>query len=462
MRVKVLIIDDEPHILKTMAICLEDLGFDVTQCRQPENAGELIREGFFDLAFVDLKMTPVDGMAILAEIKRYSPGTTVVIITAHGSIESAVEAIKNGAFDYLQKPFDYLELQLFAKKTLDYHKLRQEVHHLREQVREQTGADGIITRNPKMLEMIDLAKRVAKTDLSVLIEGESGVGKELFAKLIFENSERVAQPFVKINCAAIPENLLESELFGHVKGGFTGAIKDRKGRFELADGGTIFLDEIGDLSPTLQAKLLRILQHGEYERVGESITRKTDVRIIAATNKNLAVAIQNGAFREDLFYRLNGVRIKLLPLRERPEDILPLIQYFVDKFSDEASVKISPAAMRAMQNYSWRGNVRELENAVRRSVLLAREHRIELEDLPEELQLCANSSKTLLSLSEMEAQHIRHVLKIARDMGEAAKILGIDPATLWRKRKKYNLSQNTTKTKNSPRNTRNSRKNLNH
>ncbi len=438
-RPRVLLVDDEPNILKTMTICLEEINMKVTACKQPQQALELILKQPFDLAFIDLKMQPIDGLTLLEEIRKYAPSTTVVIITAHGSVESAVEAMKKGAYHYLQKPFDYLELQIFAKKVLEYHQLQQEVERYREQLSYWAETNDIVTRNKDMLEKIQLARQIAPSDLSVLIEGESGTGKELFAELIYQSSDRVNKPFVKINCAALPENLLESELFGHVKGAFTGAIKDRKGRFELADGGTVFLDEIGSLSPSLQAKLLRVLQQKEFERLGESVTRKVDVRIIAATNTDLEQAMEEGTFRRDLFYRLNTVRIKLLPLRERPEDILLLAQYFAEKFSDSKDVKIAPDAVKALKAYHWRGNVRELENVIKRAVILAKNNIIELTDLPEEVRFALQNPQRLLSLEEMEKQHIRKVLQTASDLNEAAKILGIDPATLWRKRKRYNL-----------------------
>ena len=438
-RPRVLLVDDEPNILKTMTICLEEINMEVTACKQPQQALELILKQPFDLAFIDLKMQPIDGLTLLEEIRKYAPSTTVVIITAHGSVESAVEAMKKGAYHYLQKPFDYLELQIFAKKVLEYHQLQQEVERYREQLSYWAETNDIVTRNKDMLEKIQLARQIAPSDLSVLIEGESGTGKELFAELIYQSSDRVNKPFVKINCAALPENLLESELFGHVKGAFTGAIKDRKGRFELADGGTVFLDEIGSLSPSLQAKLLRVLQQKEFERLGESVTRKVDVRIIAATNTDLEQAMEEGTFRRDLFYRLNTVRIKLLPLRERPEDILLLAQYFAEKFSDSKDVKIAPDAVKALKAYHWRGNVRELENVIKRAVILAKNNIIELTDLPEEVRFALQNPQRLLSLEEMEKQHIRKVLQTASDLNEAAKILGIDPATLWRKRKRYNL-----------------------
>ncbi len=438
-RPRILLVDDEPNILKTMTICLEEINMEVTACKQPQQALELILKQPFDLAFIDLKMQPIDGLTLLEEIRKYAPSTTVVIITAHGSVESAVEAMKKGAYHYLQKPFDYLELQIFAKKVLEYHQLQQEVERYREQLSYWAETNDIVTRNKDMLEKIQLARQIAPSDLSVLIEGESGTGKELFAELIYQSSDRVNKPFVKINCAALPENLLESELFGHVKGAFTGAIKDRKGRFELADGGTVFLDEIGSLSPSLQAKLLRVLQQKEFERLGESVTRKVDVRIIAATNTDLEQAMEEGTFRRDLFYRLNTVRIKLLPLRERPEDILLLAQYFAEKFSDSKDVKIAPDAVKALKAYHWRGNVRELENIIKRAVILAKNNIIELTGLPEEVRFALQNPQRLLSLEEIEKQHIRKVLQTASDLNEAAKILGIDPATLWRKRKRYNL-----------------------
>jgi NtrC-family two-component system response regulator AlgB len=244
---------------------------------------------------------------------------------------------------------------------------------------------------------------------------------------------------VKVNCAALPENLLESELFGHVKGAFTGAIKDRKGRFEAADGATIFLDEIAEMTPGLQAKLLRVLQQGEFERLGENISHKVDVRVIAATNRNLEEAIREETFREDLFYRLNAVRIKLLPLRERPEDIRLLIQYFMDKFSQGEQIDISPDAIKIMKHYRWSGNVRELENVIQRAVLLAKQGRIVMKDLPEEIRTAEDQPEQLLSLEELEKLHIKKVLQFAADLNEAAQLLGIDPATLWRKRKKYGL-----------------------
>jgi NtrC-family two-component system response regulator AlgB len=435
----ILIVDDEPHILKTMDICFEDLGYDITSCLDPVEALNLIEKKTYDLAFVDLKMSPIDGMQVLETILKKSPETTVIIITAHGSIDSAVEAIKMGAYHYLQKPFEFEELQVFTQKALEYHNLKKEVVELRRRVDERIFKGNIITHHPKMIEMLDLAERVATSNLNVLIEGESGTGKELYAQLIHQESDRSGKPFVKVNCAALPENLLESELFGHVKGAFTGAIKDRQGRFESADGATIFLDEIAEMTPGLQAKLLRVLQQGEFERLGENKSRKVDVRVITATNKNLEAAITEGTFREDLFYRLNTVRIKLLPLRERTEDILPLTEYFIQKYSEGEKIDISQKVLKVMRQYRWSGNVRELENVVKRAVVLANHGRIEITDLPEEVRISGTKQEQLLSLEELEKIHIKKILQHTSDYNEAAHLLGIDPATLWRKRKKYNL-----------------------
>ncbi len=435
----IIIIDDEINILNTMKMCLEDAAHSITTCQDPEQALKTIQQKSFDIAFVDLKMEPLNGLEVLKEIKYCSPETTVIMMTAHGSVESAVEAIKQGAYHYLQKPFDYLELQLFTQNVMEYHKLKNEVVNLRKEVSKTEFPGNIITRNTKMREMIALAQQAAQTNLSVLIEGESGTGKELFAQLVFNGSERSNKPFVKINCAALAENLLESELFGHVKGAFTGAIKDRIGRFELADGGTIFLDEIAELSPALQAKLLRILQNSEFERLGESITRKVDVRVIAATNKNLEEAIKESIFREDLFYRLNSVRLKLVPLRERAEDISLLINYFIKNFSVSKTASISIEALKILRLNRWSGNVRELENIIERAVLLSKTETIDVKDLPEELKTSFEKENLKLSLEEVEKKHINQILQLSKDLAEASEILGIDPATLWRKRKKYGL-----------------------
>jgi NtrC-family two-component system response regulator AlgB len=357
-------------------------------------------------------------------------------MTAHGSVDSAVAAVKKGAHDYLQKPFDFDELKLFAQKVLEHHELAEEVRYLRRQLAEAHVPGEIITRNRQMLDQLDLAVRVADSTISVLIEGESGTGKELLAHHIHRHGPRIDKPFVKVNCAAIPDQLLESELFGHVKGSFTGALKDREGRFELANGGTIFLDEIGELSSAIQAKLLRVLQSKDFERIGDNTTRKVDVRVLAATNRNLDEALKEGTFREDLFYRLNGIRIKLPPLRERPEDIPLLIQQFIDA-SGKKHMTIAPEADRALRSYRWSGNVRELQNVIERAVLLAGGGSIELKDLPEAFREQPDSQP--LSLEEVERAHIKKVLQLAEDYDEAARVLGIDRKTLLNKRKRYGL-----------------------
>ncbi|MDP2886727.1 MAG: sigma-54 dependent transcriptional regulator [Ignavibacteria bacterium] len=436
---KVLVVDDEPNILKTMGVCFNAIGYETQLFAKPQDALEILHKEKFDLAFVDLKMAPIDGMELLGEIKKFSPDTTVIIITAHGSIDTAIEAVKRGAYHYLQKPFDFKELQLFAQKAWEYHRLAREVRDLRNQLSLAQGTGELITRNREMLAQIDLAARVADSTISVLIEGESGTGKELFAHFIHEKSPRSQQAFVKVNCAAIPEQLLESELFGHVRGAYTGAVKDRQGRFELANGGTIFLDEIADLSLGIQGKLLRVLQSKEFERLGESVSQKVDVRVIAATNRNLEEAMKEGAFREDLFYRLNAVRLKLVPLRERPEDLPILIPHFLQMFAKAAVVDLTPEAMKALRSYRWSGNVRELEHVIERSVLLAQNGMIELTHLPEEVRIALEQPGDTRSLEEMEKLHIKRVLQQAKDYDEAARILGIDPATLWRKRKKFGL-----------------------
>ncbi|HEX9934364.1 MAG TPA: sigma-54 dependent transcriptional regulator [bacterium] len=438
-RSSVLVVDDEENILKTVGICLESIGLDTHLFSNSMEALESLNNTAYDLALIDLKMAPMDGMEMLSRIRAASPDTTVVIVTAHGSIDSAVEAIKKGAYHYLQKPFEFKELQIFVQNALQHHRLTREIQVLKERLREERAGGRFLTRNKDMMDVLQLAKQVADSPLSVLIEGESGTGKELVAQTIHEQSERRDKPFVRVNCAALPAELLESELFGHVKGAFTGAVRDRQGRFELADGGTVFLDEIAEIAPSVQVKLLRVLQSKEFERVGDSATRKVDVRIIAATNRDLNQALKAGAFREDLFYRLNAVRIKTFPLRDRPEDIPLLVEHFIQKASGGIPVTVSPDAMKAIRTYRWNGNARELEHAIERAVLLSKNKAIELEHLPGEIRDSFEKPSVVLTLEEMEKTHIRRVLDYAKGYEDAASILGIDPATLWRKRKKYGL-----------------------
>ncbi|MBS1912549.1 MAG: sigma-54-dependent Fis family transcriptional regulator [Bacteroidetes bacterium] len=439
----ILLVDDEPNVLKTLTICLNSMGLNVTACKGPLEALDAMREHpGIDIAFLDLKMYPIDGIELMMRIQQVNPGITVVIITAHGTVDTAVEAIKKGAYDYLQKPFDLDELRRFIEKTLSYHELKKENGRLRSELEGlRVGSTRIVTRSPAMLGLIALAERIADTPLAVLIEGESGTGKELFAELIHEKSSRRAHELVRVNCAALPENLLESELFGHTKGAFTGAHRDRIGRFELADKGTIFLDEVGELPLQLQAKLLRVLQSHEFERLGESRTRSVDVRVIAATNRDLSAEIAAGRFREDLFYRLNTVRIKIPPLRERQEDIPLLAQYLIDKHvpEDRKGMKLSVEALAAIAAYQWKGNVRELENVISRAVFLARSGEIKVEDLPEEFRAVAGIAAASLTLEGMERDHIARVIAESKSFEEAARKLDIDAATLWRKRRKYNL-----------------------
>ncbi len=440
----VLVVDDEPHVLKTLDLALRSLGFDVAAFARPNDALAAVSSGRFDLAFVDLMMQPLDGLAVLRELRRRTPETTVVLVTAHGSVASAVEAMREGAYDYLQKPFDLDELKVFVRRALDHHELRREVHRLRALLGGATPGDygPIVTADAAMRDVLDLATQVARSMLSVLIEGESGTGKEGVAQLIHERSGRASGPFVRVNVAALPESLLESELFGHVKGAFTGAVKDREGRFEAADGGTIFLDEIGEMPLAVQAKLLRVLQSMEFERVGETRTRRVDVRVVAATNRNLDAAIREKTFREDLYYRVAGVRLRLPPLRERPTDVPRLVAHVAARLAgSEAPAEFSAEALRLLRAYRWPGNVRELLNVVERATVLSRGAPVQPAHLPREIREDgsegADAPPDLVTLEEVEKRHIQHVLAAIPDAGAAARTLGIDPTTLWRKRKRY-------------------------
>ncbi len=440
--ISVLIVDDEPSILKTVSMAVESLGFTVIACASPLEALEHARSATTppDLALLDLKMYPIDGIDLMRRLLLMIPDLTPVIITAHGTISSAVGALKRGAFDYLQKPFELDQLSDVISNAVAFHRQKMRLGNSSDAGGALTGSE-IITNHPDMLELIALAKRVAITPLPVLIEGESGTGKELFATLIHTAGERAAGPFVRVNCAALPEDLLESELFGHVKGSFTGAHRDREGRFERANGGTLFLDEIGEISSSVQAKLLRVVQEGEFERVGESETRTVDVRVVSATNRDLKEEVASGNFREDLYYRLAGLRLEIPPLRERGDDIALITLSILGRLaSGEGTRKhLSGEVLASLASHRWPGNVRELQNVVSRAYYLSSGEEITVEDLPEEYRVEKSAGERPESLEEVEREHIRRVIAESETLELAAGRLGIDPATLWRKRKKYGL-----------------------
>jgi DNA-binding NtrC family response regulator len=438
---KVLVIDDEINILKVIELSLSSQNFTPEIFSNPLEALKRAQEIYFDIAFIDLKMEPIDGLQTLARLKNISPETTTVLMTAHGSIETAVEAIKGGAYDYITKPFTHKEFIHLTERVFEHHILLKEVQGLRAQVEENYVDGEIISNCFQMREILKLSKDIADSDLPILIEGESGTGKEILARYIHSNSKRNYNPFVPVNCAAIPESLFESEIFGHIKGSYTGALKDRIGRFEMGDQGTVFLDEVGELAKPLQVKLLRFLQNMEFERVGENITRKINVRIISATNRDIDEDIKSGDLREDFYYRLSGIRIKLPPLRERKEDIPYLAEYFLKKYSPENKVELSPEALKLLNEYSWPGNIRELENMINRAIVIAKDNILKPEYFPNEIFHSSEKQITAFmpTLNDVEKNYILEVLKNHSNPKEACQILGISLTTLWRKRKEYKI-----------------------
>jgi Nif-specific regulatory protein len=450
---QVLIVDDEQIQREMLEGFLTKEGYGAGTAGDGAGALDRFKRASFDLVLTDFRMPGMDGIQLLKELKRLNPEAVVVLLTAFGTVETAVRAMKEGAYDYLNKPIDLDELLLLIQRVEKEVGLSRENRDLKEQLREKFKVDFIISASRRMEEALNLVKRAAPSAATVLILGESGTGKELVARAIHYASPRADKPLIKVNCAALPENLLESELFGHEKGAFTGAVARRIGRFEQADQGTIFLDEIGDLSPSLQSKLLRVLQEREFERVGSGQTLKVDVRVIAATNRNLEEAIRQGTFREDLYYRLNVVTLALPPLRERKEDIPPLIEHFLKKYSREnrkAVVSLSKEARDLLMNYHYPGNIRELENIFERAVVLSRGDTITSQDLPlnlreskaEDLMKDAARGRSLPeTLEEIERLRITQALEKTHGVQtQAAEDLGISERVLRYKIKKYKIA----------------------
>src|SRR5881409_170306 len=371
---RILIADDHDALRRGLVRGLADAGHEVDEASNGNAAIERLHDSYFDVVLSDLKMGGSDGLDVLRTAKALHPTSAVILMTAFGSVHTAVEAMKIGAFDYVQKPFEIEEMELKVEKALEHRRLKHEIEYLRHTQQDIYDFDRIVGASGALQSVLAVVKKVAKSNTTCLIRGETGTGKELIAGAIHHNSLRSTRNFVKVNCAALQENLLESELFGHEKGAFTGADKQRIGRFEQADGGTLFLDEIGDMSPSTQAKILRVLQEHEFERLGGTRTLRVDVRLIAATNRDLSVMVQTGVFREDLYYRLNVVTIEMPPLRERKEDIVPLAVSFIRKFSAELKKKLDGLesdAQKLLMRYNWPGNIRELENTIERAMLLA-------------------------------------------------------------------------------------------
>jgi DNA-binding NtrC family response regulator len=443
----ILVVDDEKNTREGLRWALENSDTYVLTASNGIEALELLREHPVDLMITDLRMPELDGLELLRRIKAERPEVSVIILTGHGTVENAVDAMKEGAVDYLLKPVNLDELQMRVERARQQKSLERENLDLRERVDQLYAFENIVGRSPAMLEVFEKVRLVAPTRANVLIYGESGTGKELIANAIHQNSPRRNKPFVKVNCGALPLTLLESELFGHDKGAFTGAINTRRGRFELADGGTLFLDEISETAPEFQVKLLRVLQEGEFERVGGTQTIKVDVRIIAATNKRLDELVRQGKFREDLYYRLKVVEIDLPPLRERPEDIPLLVEYFLEEFSryyGKPKPRVHPAVLTALQNYHWPGNVRQLRNVLEGAFVMAAGE-ITLKHLPPEIhseQSKDNYVRLPLTSSLEDAERLLIQAALTYNQGNRAKTarqLGIGRKTLYRKMTQYGI-----------------------
>ena len=451
MSIKILVADDEPSHRKMIDAVLAAEGYEVTLAEDGQAAISAVENRFYDLVIMDVRMPNVDGIQALQRIKQMSPDIPVIIMTAYASVGTAVDALKSSAYDYLIKPLDIEELKILVAKALHHHQLEQENIYLKERLNDRFDFSNIIGRSPAMKKLFETMALVAPSEATVLIVGESGTGKELIANAVHQNSPRKDLPFVKVNCAALPETLLESELFGHEKGAFTGAIARKQGRFQLAHNSSILLDEIAEMAPSTQAKILRVLQEREFEPVGSTQTMKVDTRVIAATNKNLEDEIREGRFREDLYYRLNVVTVDVPPLRERREDIPLLADLFLKQYAEKNRRLIkgfTPRATDLLMRYDWPGNVRELENIIERGVIMSRgemitplEFPIDLQNLDEELKESRIDLTPGRSLKEVEKVMILRTLEESGgNRTHAARILGISRRTLQLKLKEYGIN----------------------
>ena len=443
-RLRVLVVDDDHAIREALSRTLEKFGYEVVLAEDGQAGLDRLRESEIHILLADLQMPKISGQELLKAAKTIAPDVEVVVITGHGTVEDAVEAMKEGAYDFITKPFKRVQLERTIRRAAEKQALALQNRRLQARLNELQGAGRIIGTSPVMLRTLELVRQVAPSTATVLIYGESGTGKELIADAIHHGSTRRERACIKVNCAALPEQLLESELFGHERGAFTGAVARKEGRFELADGGTLFMDEIGDISSAMQAKLLRVLQSGEFERVGGTRTLKVDVRLVAATHADLAALVREKRFREDLYYRLNVITIKLSPLRERREDIPLLAHHFLQKYAAKNAKDIggvTEEALDILQTYAWPGNVRELENVIERAVVLTQSSQISPADLPETLVRTDQAARHLVisigtPLEEVEDRLIEETLRYTKgDKTLAAKLLGIATRTIYRRLK---------------------------
>jgi two-component system NtrC family response regulator/two-component system response regulator AtoC len=439
--IRVLVADDEKNLRELLVRELLRKGHAVTGVADGRAALEHLKDEVPDVLLLDMKMPHVEGIEVLRELQDFPEAPQVIVMTGFQEVSTAVEAMKLGAYDYLTKPARIEELDILIRKAAEKARLVRQNVVMRAQL-EEPGYQGIITGSPRMEEVLRLVDRVAPTDSSVLVLGESGTGKELVARAIHDRSPRAAQAFVPIHCGALAREVLESELFGHEKGAFTGAVATKPGLIELADGGTLFLDEIGEMEPESQVKLLRVLESHAFFRVGGTRRRTVDMRLVVATNRDLAEAIRTGGFRQDLFYRINTITITLPPLRERREDIRRLVEHFLEQSATYGRKRLSDTAMDALERYAWPGNVRELQHAVQRAVILSQGDLVQPSDLPEEIRGDrARSAPPGGSLEEVERQHIITTLRhVGGHRAKAAAVLGIDPKTLYRKIQEYGIS----------------------